>query len=914
MRVARWPAALHLYLVILVAVVDRSCVGGSATCPRNCNCDDGTTRLHCQGRDYSGLELQSELLELALHDVPVAELSGAVLGICTRLRHLTWTASGIERLRPRSFLANSQLESLNLGDNRISKLPAEAFIGLTELRLLNLSGNALTSLPRDLLQSLEALEMLFLTDNSISVLHFQAFEAARRLMRLDLTGNLLVSLPDHSFRPNRALRELTLASNRLTKIPSQLFSGLTGLRVLELTDNEIDILPRGLFAELSKLERLDLGGNPLSRDGRPSTTALAGLSSLQWLSLSGSRIDSLPPGLWTSTPGLKVLRLAGTRLESLEDGDFAHLRELQSLELGNGLLREIGPRVFEDTPALRQLSLRDNDLTFLPASLARLKHLDQLQLQGNPWACDCRMFWFVRWTEKQLHRAAFDSGLRCGHEAASVDTIQALRYLNCTPPSVSRVSPMEKWRIRSEALLDCEFMGNPLPSVTWLTPGQRVFHWNPDPSFPDAFARHARTHELGDWKIHEPNDDRIKLLENGSLYISQLHREDVGVYECFAVNPIANMTAYVTLRMDPVTYRTIKLVSIAVGAASAAGFLLLTLFVQLMRYLFVRCGCQKWCLCCRHVGVTPRAKQIYQMLDNIENYKSQQLERLRENYTQQVHRIKYNCAQQVEWIRDSYEGQMRHIRDIRDYGTSHLTTLRDQYYDQVKRVRDYSTSQLNWVRENYVFQRNKIRKFSAHQVLRLRESYKYQQQTLNKVLENLPSLYLDNCRSGSCGRSDSAVFDPKDLVDGTSTNNVDTYFKAKIDDMVAAYTSSLDDINSEYYTPTELSSNSPRATGAPNAFMHLEGVQVINYIDDRPPPPRPLITMVRPGCLQMGPAFLQKIDEFGSSSTVASTSDQPVFRGVSAETLAGDTRGTPEILGLLVPSASLPELPRETSL
>lgn len=71
------------------------------------------------------------------------------------------------------------------------------------------------------------------------------------------------------------------------------------------------------------------------------------------------------------------------------------------------------------------------------------------------------------------------------------------------------------------------------------------------------------------------------------------------------------------------------------------------------------------------------------MLDNIEQYKSQQLERLRENYTQQVHRIKDNCVQQVEWIRDSYEGQMRHIRDIRDYGTTHLTALRDQYYDQV---------------------------------------------------------------------------------------------------------------------------------------------------------------------------------------------------------------------------------------
>lgn len=64
---------------------------------------------------------------------------------------------------------------------------------------------------------------------------------------------------------------------------------------------------------------------------------------------------------------------------------------------------------------------------------------------------------------------------------------------------------------------------------------------------------------------------------------------------------------------------------------------------------------------------------------------------------------------------------------------------------------------MNWVRENYVFQRNKIRKFSAHQVLRLREGYKYQQQTLNKVLENLPSFYFENCR----GRGEEDIVEGK---------------------------------------------------------------------------------------------------------------------------------------------------------
>jgi hypothetical protein len=82
---------------------------------------------------------------------------------------------------------------------------------------------------------------------------------------------------------------------------------------------------------------------------------------------------------------------------------------------------------------------------------------------------------------------------------------------------------------------------------------------------------------------------------------------------------------------------------------------------------------------------------------------------------------------------------------------------------QVKRVREYSTGQLNWVRENYVFQRNKIRKFSAHQVLRLREGYKYQQQALNKVLENLPSFYFENCRGRVDDLDNAAALDEGEL-------------------------------------------------------------------------------------------------------------------------------------------------------
>lgn len=152
-----------------------------------------------------------------------------------------------------------------------------------------------------------------------------------------------------------------------------------------------------------------------------------------------------------------------------------------------------------------------------------------------------------------------------------------------------------------------------------------------------------------------------------------------------------------------------------------------------------------------------------------------------------------------------------------------------QFILQVKRVREYSTSQLNWVRENYVFQRNRIRKFSAHQVLRFRESYKYQQQTLNKLLENLPSLYLENCRSGSCGRTDSVVFDPSDI------SGMDMYIKKKINHNA----SNLDETNTSedtqshlslYYTPSELS-ESPHLS--PGTFINELAARMDSSFDER---------------------------------------------------------------------------------
>lgn len=595
-RVFTWDSWWWL-IVLLIAVhvtdtqdatfiTEKTSPSSRVECATGCECLDNGKSLLCRERNFLGLGLSRQVTNVVLRNVGAATIPVSALEPAIRLKSLAWTSSGIERIEPGAFLATTFLAHLNLGDNRLTELPSDVFHPLQQLQYLNLTGNRLTTLPRASFQGLDWLEEIDLSRNRLSVLPYQVFALSKSLARLDLSGNLLVSLPDHSFRPNKNLQELVLSANRLTKLPPRLFSGLNQLKILELADNEIDTVPRGLFADLVSLQHLDLSGNPITR---LTSITFHSLSNLRWLSLKNLPVTVLPYDVWRPVRKLRTLLLSGTRLEALRNEDLKGLDKLETLEVNNSPLREISRCTLDRTPALRKIDLRDSNLTFLPANVAQLSFLSELQLQGNPWACDCRMFWFVKWAESKEHlRTVFQSGFRCGDEIdGTADILQTLRYLKCAPPNLIYATPTQQHLLLNPVLLECEFNGNPTPSLTWVTPTLQVLHWNPDPAFPDAFVEHPSVHG---WEQSVPfvDDGRIRILENGSLYIATLLRQDVGQYKCYAVNPIANATTYISLQMNPITLNRIRIMSILVGAASATAFLLLTLLLQLLRYLLLK--------------------------------------------------------------------------------------------------------------------------------------------------------------------------------------------------------------------------------------------------------------------------------------------------------------------------------------
>ncbi|RZF37459.1 hypothetical protein LSTR_LSTR014665 [Laodelphax striatellus] len=82
------------------------------------------------------------------------------------------------------------------------------------------------------------------------------------------------------------------------------------------------------------------------------------------------------------------------------------------------------------------------------------------------------------------------------------------------------------------------------------------------------------------------------------------------------------------------------------------------------------------------------------------------------------------------------------------------------------------------------------------------------QQTLNKILENLPSLYLENCKSGSCGESVESNLDKKEDEEEEEQDieKFDNYIKTKITNLTKP--SRLDELLDEqsvYFTPSEQS-------------------------------------------------------------------------------------------------------------
>lgn len=543
--------------------------------PTNCIYVIESDLLQCQNRTTTDL-----VIPISVTYIDLAYVTGGNLDV-SNIRRLRWLYGEITNIE--GAIRNPRImEYMDLSFNNVTYLQEHLFSNYTNLKELNLSHNSIEDISRDVFKYHIKIEWLNLSHNRIRAMPFQVFSPMADMLQLDLSFNYLVTFLDHFFKFNKNIEILLLNNNQLAKITSNALADLINLKTLDLSYNDLQSISFGLFDSLSELEYLNLANNPLTS---LSSGTFRDLKKLNYLNLSGNRLAQLSFGLLHFSPKLNSLTLDNTSIEVIHNSELLGIPELKILNIRNNKrLREIETYVLADVPMLKHLDVRGNLLTYLPQSVANLSRLNFLNISDNPWACDCRMHWFAPWITMKRKSNLTLSDLTCGPYAYPNDMIPTLQHLNCTKPRIQYKSPTRMYRLKNDALLDCKFAANPPPSITWVTPTRQVYHWNPDPSIPDVFSKHPHAHDqlMIPLRVIPP---RIQVLDNGSLWIRNVTREDCGRYLCYASNPVANATEDVLLHIDPTDWNHIRIISLIVGTQSAAGFLGLTLLTQFLRYI-----------------------------------------------------------------------------------------------------------------------------------------------------------------------------------------------------------------------------------------------------------------------------------------------------------------------------------------
>lgn len=545
----------------------------SESCPEHCEC--GSKKIVCVDQDLRNIEFSQHLTHIHLTSVSNPNVNNKTLSEAINLQELEWTGSHIIHIDSDAFDNLKQLTKLNLANNQLTHV--NYFLNLNNLNVLNLSYNKIDDLPRRLFDSLENLEELYLQHNLLHVIPFQAFAPLHNLKVLDLSHNLMVNFLDHFFKPNKLIGELNLSHNKIEKLASNALADLKDLVHLDLSNNALRVLTIGVFDALKLLEYLNLANNPLSNFNRDT---FQHLKNLKFLNLSGNNMTKITTSMFLKTHNIETLVVANTKIDKVHNTELIGLKNLKQLIIrDNKYLKEIETYVLDDTPDLEFVDISGNILTFLPKSIGGLEKLKKLDISQNFWGCDCRMVWFESWASKRLN--IFETDLSCGPHSYPNDMLPTLQHLNCTEPMLRWKTPTKRYILNERVILNCKYASYPAPTITWITPTKLVFHSNPDPSVPDIFQKHSIAHDF----YQRPYKGRLQVHENGSLIINNITREETGTYVCVATTPTGNSSAYVTIEMNPIEMYYIQIHSCIFGAICAAGFLSLTLLVQLLRFI-----------------------------------------------------------------------------------------------------------------------------------------------------------------------------------------------------------------------------------------------------------------------------------------------------------------------------------------
>ena len=397
--------------VSLVDVV----AGGDQFDPATFSClgDSGVKSLNLSSNALGWTEIEQvfcnrppTLHAVYLRNIFISDMVAIPPGVfhCLRNSHVRivdFSNNLFENFRSDTFLFLDDVEELYLYHvTRSYTIDIAIFTHMTRLKLLDLRSNELRAMPK------------------LTSPHSDKQGILPRLERLLLGENRFVQLEAFAANVVNQLQVLSIAGNReeIEALPDYFISEIPTLKVLELSGSRFQYFERYAFMSDS-LETLDLSHVELSflyqPEHRVLDQAYSYASNLRTLLLDGFALSMAPPEVmfdmgdtdwersfrrgFQNLSRLEVLRMDGIGLNIIYGDNFLNTNNLTRLELNNNRISVIHVGAFDDFRQINRIDLNYNEIARVNKSLFKPQLFDTLRnvgLRGNPFACDCSMYWF----------------------------------------------------------------------------------------------------------------------------------------------------------------------------------------------------------------------------------------------------------------------------------------------------------------------------------------------------------------------------------------------------------------------------------------------------------------------------------------------------------------------------------------
>ncbi|XP_017565514.1 toll-like receptor 13 [Pygocentrus nattereri] len=387
--------------------------------------------LHVQSSRLASISAKeltgcTDLVTLDLSENSLRNITNLAFGFMTNLKRLSLSRNKLDSVPPAIWNLSS-LEVLDLSYNSIYNLTCSDFNSLAQLQTLYLSRNPLysvkpfqnlTNLKTLIISSsrlisvtncfracLQKLEFLDLTQNKLNYIHKEDFGDLKSLKHLLLNDNQITTIDKGAFEGLQKLTVLNLQSNKITQssLKASVFSGLTNLKYLLLNNNYLSYsdqsnLVKPPFRYLKSLETLAIHSQGHKGMLNFPSNFLEGLTSLQVLTAGNLNLNFLYPNTFSHSPRLLSLDLSRNELTTVSQELFTPLKRLNRLHMFSTGLQSMDFLMQANLTEIQYLQISKNELAVINETfIASFTNLTYIDLQGNPFSCDCSNALFVDW-------------------------------------------------------------------------------------------------------------------------------------------------------------------------------------------------------------------------------------------------------------------------------------------------------------------------------------------------------------------------------------------------------------------------------------------------------------------------------------------------------------------------------------